>query len=196
MDIRTVIIIGLSILLLLAIAVSGFFYWQLESQPDPFPVPVLPTPQPVQNTSDINERIDIYYLNSDYTQFIIETRSIIKSRTIPDRIHRALDELLNRNKTPEKRIAPIPEGTTLQSVFWGETDGRVYLSFSKEIIENAPGNSLAEWATIYSIVNTVAAQSSTVKEVQFLIDGERIQSPNTDWDWSLPFQKDMTLVRY
>jgi len=197
MDIRTILIIGLSILLTATIAVSGYFYWQLEKKPQPIPIPNLDSlSQPVQSSSDVSERIDVYYLTPDQSQFMVDKRLIIKAETIPERIHKALDELLNTKKIPSSMIAPIPPGTQLQSVYWNEMDGRVYVSFSKEILDNNPGHALSEWATIYCIVNTFAAQSATVKEVQILIDGETIHNPNAIWDWSHPFQPDHTFVRY
>lgn len=197
MDIRTIFIIGLSILLAATIAVSGYLYWLLEKKPQPIPVPNLASlSQPVQSSSDVSERIDLYYLTPDQSQFIVDKRLTIRSETITERIHKALDELLNTKKTPSNLIAPIPYGTQLQSVYWNEMDGRVYVSFSKEILDNNPGHALSEWATIYCIVNTVAAQSATVKEVQILIDGETIHNAYANWDWSHPFQPDHTFVRY
>ncbi|MFB3785941.1 MAG: GerMN domain-containing protein [bacterium] len=196
MDSRTNLIIALSVLLAASLATAGFLYWQLESQSDPIPIP----PEVIENekaapafTNGIT--IDLYFLTMDHTQFAVEKRLILEPSSITGRIRQAMEELL-RGTLSKNLIAPIPEQTKLQSVFFNEMDGRAYISFSKELIANNPGHALSEWAAIYSIVNTAAAQSAAVKEVQILVDGEIINSDNTLWDWSLPFQPDPTFVRY
>lgn len=197
MDTRTIVIITLSLLLLMAIAISGYFYWQLETQPDPFPIPepiriAQENPQP----ADGSERFDVFFLTPDHSQLIKETRMSLRSSVINERIRKALEELLNPQKISSNLIAPIPAGTKLQCIFWNELDGRVYVSFSNELIVNAPGNTLDEWAIIYSIVNTVAAQSVAIKDVQILVDGNVVNAPSLNWDWSRPFQSDQTFVQY
>lgn len=197
MDTRTLIIVLLSLLLAAAIAVSGYFYWQLESKPGPIPVPEqIKIAQEKPQEADNSEQLNIFYLPPDYSQFIKETRISLRSTVVSERIRKALEELLNPQKIPSNLVVPIPEGTKLQNVFWSDTDGRVYISFSRELVDNAPGNALEEWATIYSIVNTVAAQSAAVKEVQILKEGEMITADHLNWDWSRPFLPDSTFVRY
>lgn len=185
-------------MLLTAVAASGYLYWELQNQPAPIPIPpdLAHTTQSQPDKPENSERIDLYYLSPDHSQLIKETRLVLRSGAITDRIRKALDELLKINKAPSNLIAPIPEGVILQSVFWSELDGRAYVSFSREIIDNNPGHALSEWATIYSIVNTVAAQSAAIKEVQILVEGEIVSSPKMNWDWSLPYRPDFTFVHY
>jgi len=197
MDIKTFLVIFLSILLSAALLASGYLYWQLETTPAPLPIPAIvkiATPTPVENDTSIE--IELFYLTMDHNQFVIELRRVLQADTISGRIRRAIEELLNTQKTPANLIAPIPEGTQLQSVIWSDSDNCVYISFSKELIENNPGHALSEWAAIYCIVNTAAAQSTAIEDVQILVDGETIDNPTLNWDWSRPFQPDFTFVRY
>jgi len=196
MDVRTNMIIGLSVLLCFTAGLAGFLFWQLESKSDPIPIPadVLQT-QTTTPAFTNSITINLYFLTMDQSQFAIEKRLILEPASITDRIRKAMEELL-RGTHSKNLISPIPEQTQLQSVFFNETEGRAYISFSKELIANNPGHALSEWAAIYSIVNTAAAQSAAVKEVQILVDGEIIDSTHTIWDWSLPFQPDPTFVRY
>ncbi len=197
MDIKTFLVLFLSILLSAALLASGYLYWQLETTPAPLPIPEIEkisNPTPIE--SDTSIEIELFYLTLDHNQFVIDTRRVLKADTISGRIRRAIEELLNTQKNPVNLIAPIPEGTQLQSVIWSDSDNRVYISFSKELIENNPGHALSEWASIYCIVNTVAAQSTAVEDVQILVDGETIDNPSLNWDWSRPYQPDFTFVRY
>lgn len=198
MDKRTYIIFLLFFMFLAAAAATGYLFWELKNKPAPIPIPpdIAQAMQTLPDKPENSERIDLYYLSPDHSQLIKDTRLILRSSTIPDRIRKALEELLKINKAPSNLISPIPNGAKIQSVFWSELDGRAYISFSRELIDNNPGHALSEWATIYSIVNTVAAQSAAIKEVQLLVDGEIIVSSKMNWDWSLPYRPDSTFVHY
>jgi spore germination protein GerM len=118
----------------------------------------------------------VYYLTPDQSQFMVDKRLIIKAETIPERIHKALDELLNTKKIPSSMIAPIPPGTQLQSVYWNEMDGRVYVSFSKEILDNNPAMHSRMGHNLLHRQHR-GGPTATVKEVQILIDAKPFTIP-------------------
>lgn len=80
----------------------------------------------------------------------------------------ALETLMNTAKSP------IPEGTKLNSVKING-DGVATVDFSKELRENFPGGDSAEGLLINAVLSTLG-QFKTVKTVQILIDGKKIDS--------------------
>jgi len=197
MDSRTVLIIFLTTILLCCLSVAGFLYFQLHG--NSLQTVVLPalsrptaarTPAPKEPTQI---EITVFFLSEDESRLEAEERTVFSSDTITERVRKALEELIRGSLFPN-RVKPIPSGTQLQSVFWSEPEGRITVSFSDELIQGNPGHALSEWATLYSIVDTVADQSPAIKEVQILKNGEIINSGYTLWDWSLPFLPDRTYV--
>ena len=139
--------------------------------------------------------IPLYFQTLEQTQLVRVSRQVEPADTVPERAKVALQELL---AGPRSRglITPIPKGTELISAFWDKTNQRIYANFSDALIENHPGHTLSEWATIYSIVNTVVAQTPQIEEVQILVNGQPIREDRFNWDWSLPFKPDELFLEY
>ncbi len=202
-DFRTLLILFLIVLLLCSLGVIGYLYSNTEFETVVIPVPQVtstptpvPTPKQEENQPDLTRMdIHLYFLTPNHRQLAVENREITSTHSITERIRQAVENLLE-GPISRELINPIPKEAELQSVFWDEKEGRVYVSFTPSLLDNPTGHSLSEWATIYSIVNTVAAQSSAIKDVQLLVDGQEVQSQQTLWDWSLPFEPDTTFVRY
>lgn len=198
MDSRTLLITALAISLVISFGAIIYLYQESQRFSVEIPVPkeiVEATPRPTYSAIPSLVMIDLFFLNNEHTMLAVEQRQITQPPTINNRVQVALEELLEGPRSAEK-IHPLPAGVGLQSVYWTEKNGRIYASFSKELIEYKPTHALAEWAMIYSIVNTVSAQSPVVKTVQILVDGQIVQNNQTLWDWSLPFEKDDTFVQY
>ncbi len=196
MDFRTFLIILLALLLALSIGTVVFLFQEINTKPTTIPIPNSienPTPHPSSESLNIGMQIDVYYVTKNHQQLAIEKKEVTPTNSITERIQIALEKLIQGPRT-QGLITPIPVDTELESVFWSELDGRIYVSFSEELVEKAPGHALSEWATIYCIVNTVAAQSPAIKDVQILVGGEVITQRGTLWDWSMPFQSDDTFL--
>lgn len=203
MDGRNILIGFLVLVLAGCLFGLGYLYLQLqELQTVDVPIPqavidarqraAIEEPEPVSGTMDY---VTLYYPLANHELLATETIETLPSETLTQKIEIALTELL-RGPRGDSLINPIPDGTQLQSVFWREQDSRAYVSFTPALLDERSLHALGEWATIYSIVNTVAEQSPAIRDVQILIDGEPIRSDYTVWDWSLPFEPDMTFVRY
>lgn len=196
MDFRTVLIAVLLFLVAaMAVMLAMVQYPPADGGPVPFPggpgsgaVP----PQSAEAPQSGNY-MRVYYLTHDQNQLHAERRLIVNTGPISARVERAMEAFLDGPKS-SNLVSPVPSGTQLQSVFWSEQNRCVYISFSEEILKNHPGHALAEWGTIYAIVNTAAGQSPAVERVHILVDGREIANPNTLMDWSKPFEPDATFV--
>lgn len=80
----------------------------------------------------------------------------------------ALETLMNNAKSP------IPEGTKLRSVKISES-GTATVDFSGELRDNFPGGDSAEALLINAVISTLG-QFKSVKSVQFLVDGKKIDT--------------------
>jgi len=196
MDIRALIILLLIILLIGSLGVVYYLYKEVNVPPGEISIPKVAVKPNAAMPGNLSLEVEVYYLTADQQQLAVEKREIAPTNSITERMENALQFLL-REPASHDLISPIPKGTQLESIFWSEPDGRVYVSFSEDLITKAPGHGLSEWATIYSIVNTAAAQSAAVKDVLILVGGAIVSQRNnfnTLWDWSLPFRPDHSLV--
>lgn len=201
MDIRNTAIAILFVLVLFCAGTAAFLYFQVKNTPDPLPVPqeLLKKPEPAQRPAGqelpVRQELKLFFLNQEQDQLTPETRWMETTSVISEKVKSALGALISG---PEAKgnVSTIPGGTRLLGVFWDQPDSRMYVNFSEELVNNNPGHSLSEWAAIYSIVNTVAAQSVAVKDVQILVNGESGKDLNTVWDWSLPFTPEKIFVQH
>jgi len=198
MKVNTLPAIFLVFVFLCGAGALGFFYLYLPQNTfEALPLPTL-LPTPRKETSGMGEptqkEITIYFLTEDCSRLEGEKRTVLSPESIPERVHKALDEML-RGPVSTKLLKPVPANTQIQSVFWDDVTGRISVSFSDELVQGNPGHALSEWVTIYSIVDTAAEQSPAVKEVQLLVNGEPVNNAFTIWDWSLPFLPDKSAIR-
>lgn len=205
MDFRNMVILFLFVLFLSSASLAGFFYFQIRTTPSPIPVPekllIQPKVKPTEKPETVAEEpvqieVPIFFLKADQSQLSIENHWIEPESTITDRIRKSMESLI---KGPFSRdlVPVIPPATTVQSVFWDENGKRIYINFSEDLIKDHPGHALAEWATIYAIVDTAVAQAPhLIDEVQILVNGEAVKDVDMLWDWSLPFKKDDMFVQY
>lgn len=138
--------------------------------------------------------VPLYFLSSDHRYLARERRAVVLDGRLEERLSAIVEELLAGPKL-RNLLPTMPPGTRLQSLFWDEKEHRVVISLSRDFLDRRPGHTLAEWASIYSLVNTVADQGSSIRSVQILVDGKLVEE-GTVWDFSEPFAPDHTFVLY
>ena len=118
--------------------------------------------------------ISVYFIASDGSGLVAESRSIPRPADVTEGVRAALAELLAGPKDA-RLFSPIPAGTRLLEVYVDRRQ-HAYCDFSKEMRDNHPGGSFAEQMTVFSVVNTLTTDFSTVRKVQILIEGEPAQT--------------------
>ncbi len=109
----------------------------------------------------------------------------VEEREIPkvEGIARAtINELLKGPSADSNLLPVIPVGTVLKDINVKD-DGLIIVDFSRELIDNHIGGATSEALTVYSIVNTLT-QFPTVDRVQFLIDGQYVETLTGHMDLS------------
>ncbi|KYH31881.1 GerMN domain-containing protein [Neomoorella mulderi] len=121
---------------------------------------------------------------------------VAEQRTLPlvEGIARAAIEELIKGPGPGSQLLPtIPRGTVLKDINI-RPDGLARVDFSKELVANHSGGSLGESLTVYSIVNTLT-QFPTVKQVQFLVDGQFVKTIAGHVDVSTAMSRNESLIK-
>ena len=113
--------------------------------------------------------VTIYFGREDDDKLVGEIREIPADPSPAREAQAIMAELLKGSS--EGHVAAIPSGTRLEQLFITR-DGTAYVDLSRDVVAQHPSGSSAELATIYAIVNSLAANIRAVKNVFILIDGE------------------------
>lgn len=179
MDKRT--IFGLIIILMAAF--SGFFIVTNQPRTDEAGGSTGQTPVGREVT------LTLYFANSDASGVAPETRVININGEGPVE-ELVIRELIAGSKTGLGKT--IPDGTKLLSL--KVVDGVAYVNFSHEFRENHWGGSAGETVTLYSVINSLT-EFDHIKSVQFLVEGEKLESLAGHWYTAEPMKRDEGQIR-
>ncbi|OIQ61484.1 spore germination protein GerM [Moorella thermoacetica] len=159
----------------------------------PPPEASVPAPEKPENKSGEpakTTQVVLYFSDSTGNYLVAEKRSI----PAVEGIARATIEELIKGPAPDSKLLPtIPKGTVLKDINI-RPDGLARVDFSKELVANHSGGSLGESLTVYSIVNTLT-QFPTIKQVQFLVDGQYVQTIAGHVDVSAAMSRNESLIK-
>jgi len=155
----------------------------------------LKTPQQLAGNTQVNTEptitetttLVLYFANSE-GNLVPEQREVPK---VPGIARKAMEELA---KGPQNNdlVPTMPAGTRLLDI--NIRDGLCTVDFSRELAEKHSGGSSGELLTVYSVVNTLT-QFPTVKEVTFLIEGERIKTLAGHMDLSVSVERNPDILQ-
>lgn len=135
-------------------------------------------------------KLVLYFANNQGTGLVYQQRTTNK---VTGLAKRAIEELIKGPEPTAKAVTAIPKGTKLLDLNI-KADGLAIANFSMELKENHGGGSTGEALTVYSIVNTLC-QFPTVKHVQILIEGQKVDSLAGHLDLSVPLERDVQIVK-
>lgn len=119
-----------------------------------------------------------------------ESRLVLKQKFLEDAPKVIIEELI---KGPgSKNLLPtIPNGTKIISV--KRKLNIVFINLSEDFVENHGGGSSGEEITVYSIVNSLT-ELKDVGEVQFLIEGKKLEEYKGHLVFDKPFRRNGCLI--
>jgi spore germination protein GerM len=132
------------------------------------PTEVRPVPEEMRS-------VTVFFGNKQADGFVSEMREVPVAQTFEDQVQAVLCELI-KGAHDASKISAIPSGTELLRVFWVEDSQTLFLDFNAAFTANHPGGSTGEYFTIGTIFKTIAANFPQVVKVQFLIDGNTVES--------------------
>ncbi len=132
-------------------------------------------------------KVTLYFANAD-GELVAEERTLagvtgVARATIVEMIKGPQDKKLSRT---------IPDGTRLIDI--DVHDGLATVNFSREFVDNHGGGSSGELVTVYSVVDTLA-QYPTVKKVQFLVEGQRVETLAGHMDLANPVERNTDIIK-
>ncbi len=134
------------------------------------------------------QTVTLYFGDQEAMYLVPETRTVDKKDGI---LEAAVVEELVKGPQKEGSARTIPEGTRVRSV--NVVNGVAYVNFSQEFQTKHWGGSAGEIMTIYSVVNTLTDLPG-VEKVQFLLEGEKLESILGHMDTTIPIEPDLNLI--
>ena len=151
------------------------------------------SPAPGEGEAVVERQINVklYFQATDRPGLVQEERSLVYSADLGRQLRTVLEELI---KGPKGALGPTlaPE-TRVRYVMVGAR-GIAYVSLSKEAAEGHKGGSASEMMTVYSVVNSLAANFPAVRRVQLLVEDRPAQTLAGHVDLLRPLRPDMTLL--
>lgn len=133
-------------------------------------------------------KVTLYFANAEGDMLVPEKRTITEVQGIA----RATLEELIKGPRADKNLAPtIPSGTRLKDI--DIRNGVATVDFSREFVDNHWGGSSGELLTVYSVVD-VLTQFPTVKEVQFLVEGQKVETLAGHMDLAKPVMRNTEYI--
>jgi spore germination protein GerM len=134
--------------------------------------------------------VELYFIDEKSGKLVSEKREIPKVVGIA---RAAVEELIRGSASGSGLISAIPLGTSLLDINV-RSDGRCIVDLSREFNSNLAKDSRAEVMAVYTLVNTLT-QFPTVHEVQFLVDGQKVNSLRGQVDLSQPVVRNEALIK-
>jgi len=132
-------------------------------------------PTEVQRVPEETRSVTIFFGNKQGDGFVSEAREVPAAQIFEEQVQAVVCELIKGPRDSDK-IHAIPPGTELNQVFWVEDSQTLFLDFNAALSANHPGGSTGEYFTIGTILKTISANFPQVTRVQFLIDGNAVES--------------------
>ncbi len=191
---RRTIFVALAVV---AVLIGGFYYlrslaWHVfhEIQGGEESVHTRLNQEALTPSSGVKQVIALYFPADDESGLVTETREMSWAATDPDRVRQIVLALVEGPAKTHNR--PLPPSTDIRAVFL-TADGTVYLDFSNETLKGFAPGIQSETLTVYSIVNSLAANIPAVKRVKILLQGQEAETLDGHVDLTESFVPDTSL---
>lgn len=157
------VVVAVIILALAALVLRNY----LASSPTSMPQPAAEVEEP-----KVMREIMLYFAAPSADYLLPETREIENCQEEEACLRDTIQALIDGPTTSS--IAILPAQTVLRNI---EVDGALAtVDFNADLVSFHPGGSFSELMTVYGVTNTLAANFPYIRQVQFLIDGQRRES--------------------
>lgn len=134
----------------------------------------------------------LYFPALNEGKIMAESRAITWAQSDPDRVRQVVLALAEGSHEGYGRV--LPASTTVRGVFMA-ADGLTYVDLSNDLLSDFEPGIQTETLTIYSIVNSVSTNIPSVKRVQFLIQGQEVETLDGHADLTAAFTPDLARVK-
>jgi len=137
-------------------------------------------------------KVDLFFLRDEDEQLVREGREIVANAASPAAEARSILLELIRGSNAGL-LSALPAETKLIQVYITK-EGTAYVDLSREFVDRHPSGSSAEIATVYAVVDSLAANLKTVKKVFILVEGEERETLAGHLALDRPIAPDYSLI--
>jgi spore germination protein GerM len=137
------------------------------------------------------KEVVLYFSDANERFLVPEKRLVPKGKSTTAQAEEIVKALIEGPKLGQ--IRTIPAGTKLQGI--RIADGTATLNFDNPFIEQHPGGTASEAATVYSLVNTLAQNLTEIKKVRFQVGGKDVTTIKGHVDLREPISPNKDLVK-
>ena len=187
------------LILLMCLGAGGFYLRSLAKR-----VFLEPTPRAeeaaraklsqfaLQPNNGTTQLATLYFPALNEGKIMPESRSITWAQSDADRVRQIVLALAEGSHQGYGRV--LPASTTVRAVFL-TADGTAYVDLSNDILSDFEPGIQSETLAIYSIVNSITINIPSVKRVQFLIQGQEVETLDGHADLTAAFTPDPTRIK-
>ena len=145
----------------------------------------------LQSKQGANQTVTAYFPLLDEGKLVAESRPIAWAESDSDRVRQVVLVLAEGSRRGSGHLLPP---SSVRGVFLA-SDGTAYVDLSSDVLtELAPGIR-TESLLIYSLVNSITTNIPSVKKVQFLIQGQQVETLDGHADLTAAFLPDPTWIK-
>jgi spore germination protein GerM len=137
------------------------------------------------------KEVVLYFSDANERFLVAEKRLAPKGKNTAAQAEEIVKALIEGPKLGQ--IRTIPAGAKLQGV--RIADGTATLNFDNPFIEQHPGGTASEVATVYSLVNTLTQNLTEIKKVRFQVGGKDVTTIKGHVDLREPIDPNKDLVK-
>jgi spore germination protein GerM len=129
--------------------------------------------------------LQLFVVDPVARRLVPRTRIIDAPMTLPSQAQLALDLLVRVRDAGV--LAPLPRDTVIREV-WVSPAGVAYVDFAETFPALLDGGSMSEIHAVYGVVATLTGSFPNIHSVQFLVNGEPVDTLNGHVDLSRPVE--------
>ncbi len=134
----------------------------------------------------------LYFPSLNEGKIMSESRSITWAQADVDRVRQVVLALAEGSHQGYGRV--LPPTTTVRAVFMA-SDGTAYVDLSNDILNDFEPGIQSETMAIYSMVDSISINIPSVKRVQFLLQGQQVETLDGHADLTAAFTPDPTRIK-
>ncbi len=134
----------------------------------------------------------LYFPSLNEGKIMSESRSITWAQADVDRVRQVVLALAEGSHQGYGRV--LPPTTTVRAVFMA-SDGTAYVDLSNDILNDFEPGIQSETMAIYSMVDSITINIPSVKRVQFLLQGQQVETLDGHADLTAAFTPDPTRIK-
>jgi len=137
------------------------------------------------------KEVVLYFSDANERFLVPEKRLVPKGKNTTAQAEEIVKALIEGPKLGQ--IRTIPAGAKLQGI--RIADGTAILNFDNPFIEQHPGGTASEVATVYSLANTLTQNLTEIKKVRFQVGGKDVTTIKGHVDLREPIFPNKDLVK-